>query len=152
MAVPRWLRLPGRAALLLGLGALSTAGARADTPQPPSGGVVPGAQDQQPDSASLLLRVEGGRVYLSEADGEFRELPLGDTPEARRLRQLIEDRGAGGDLRLNPTVLAGGGGAGFYWWSSGGKADKTEAPSKAGKAEKAGSPPKSNQTDAGKKG
>lgn len=140
----RRLRLPGRAALLVGLGALSAAGAQAAAPA--SG---PAA------SGDLLLRSHGGRIYLSEGGGEFRELALGDTAEARHLKRLIEERaapGGGAGLRLDPTMLAGGGGAGFHWWSPADKSDKTDAPGKAGKAGKAGPPPKADTTETGKKG
>ena len=118
----RWLRLPGRVALILGLGALSTAGARADTPD----------AGQQAALGDLQIRSVGGNIYLSEGGQEFRLLRLSDTPAARHLKQLVESRtGPGGtvDLQAKSTVLAGGGGSGFYWW---GGAHKTADPGKAG--------------------
>ena len=55
----KWLRFPSRAGLLLGLGALSIAGARAETaatvPTPPS-----------PTLGGLSIRSEAGRIYVSE--------------------------------------------------------------------------------------
>jgi hypothetical protein len=135
----RRLGTPGRAALLLGLGALAPIGAQAG----------------QAASGDLALRSEGGRIYLSEAGGGFRDLALGDTAEARRLRQLIEERAApNGAVRLRPgpTTLAGGGGAGFHWWSPAEKTDKAAAPGKPGKAGKAAPPPKTDAAEAGKKG
>jgi hypothetical protein len=50
----RWLRLPSRIALILGLGALSTAGASAD------------AQANQTASGGALIRSDGGKIYLSK--------------------------------------------------------------------------------------
>lgn len=103
-------RLPGRIGLLLGLGALSIAGARADTAPPPA-----------PHSATLgrlSIRSEGGRIYVSENGGDFQEVRLGDTPEARRLAELLARRDIGSDkaaAALRPMILAGAGGDGFHW-------------------------------------
>src|SRR4029077_1653398 len=92
------LRLPGRAALILGLGALSTAGARADT------------QVSQPAS----VRSDGGKIYLSEG-GRETELRLGATPQRERLLRLLEEHGSAGvkidsDTRL---IIVRRGGASF---------------------------------------
>ncbi len=145
----RWLRLPGRAALILGLGALSTAGARADTPE----------QAHRTASGDILIRSEGGRIYLSEAGKEFEELRLNDTAEARHLKQLLESRSRAEGapyIRLNSTVLASGGGAGFHWWwrpaAKPGSPPKPDDPSKAGTPPKsAGTPGKTDSTMGGKK-
>lgn len=138
MAIPRslrpWLRLPGRVALILGLGALSTAGARADAPD----------QDHRTASGDVLIRSEGGRIYFSEGGRGFEELRLGNTAEARHLRELVEDHAGGsGALRLNPTILAGGGGSGFHWWTPAGKTeghDKDGASQSGRGSDKAGAP------------
>jgi hypothetical protein len=132
-SVRRWLRLPGRTALILGLGALSTAGAQAKTPD----------QDHRMASGDLLIRSEGAKIYFSEEGKEFQELQLRDTAEARYLRQLIEQNGAAAGpagLRLCPTILAGGGGTGFFW-NPLAKTD-THAPHKADAEEKATTPEK----------
>jgi hypothetical protein len=145
-SVRRWLHLPGRVALILGLGALSTAGARADAPE---GHGRAGVGD-------VLVRSEGGKIYLSQGGEQFQELRLGDTVEARHLRQLLEQNGAAASpagLRLNPTILAGGGGSGFYWWTPAGKKGdpgKASNSDKAGADKKTGSPDRTNT--AGKKG
>jgi hypothetical protein len=146
--VRRWLRLPGRLALLLGLGALSTAGVRADA-----------SENHEPAGrGDVLIRSQGGHIYLSQDGKPFEPLPLSDTEEARRLRQLVEQRGKslGSDrLRLNPTVLAGGGGASIHWW---GPADKTNPPEKTGTPNKgetpkeADKPRNTDSSGAGKKG
>jgi len=106
----RWLRLPSRVALILGLGALPTTGLKADAPE----------QNNPTSFGNVLIRSEGGKIYLSEGGGKFQELQLRDSAEARLLRQLLEQNGtatAPAGLRLNPTILAGGGGAGFFWWN-----------------------------------
>src|SRR5215469_12654517 len=74
-SLSRLLRLPGRIALILGLGALSTAGARADTPE----------QGKLTASGEWSVRCEGGRVFLSEGG---RETELGSlrNPRARSSR------------------------------------------------------------------
>jgi hypothetical protein len=98
-----WWRLPSRIALLLGLGALSVAGARAATTPAQPG--------------ETLVRAAGGSIYLSEGGGAFEELSLADTAQARLLRQLLEGQGTAASesgLRLHPTILAGAGGAGFH--------------------------------------
>lgn len=160
MAIPRslrgWLRLPGRAAVLIGLGALSTAGARADVSD----------QDCRAASGDVLIRSEGGRIYLSEGGSGFEELRLGDTAEARHLRQLLEEHVAGpAGLRLNPTILAGGGGSGYHWWTPGGilggntgSRDKPGITGSGGSSEKSTTPEKASVPrkaepgSAGKKG
>ena len=116
-SLPKWLRLPSRIALLLGLGALSATGAKADT-----GEVHPGHEPARVPQQSvktfgdLLVWSEGERIYVAEPGTEARELPLGDTPETRRVRQLLQRDGA---TRESPRalhdriILVGGGGAGF---------------------------------------
>ena len=109
MAIPhcvhRWLRLPSRIALILGLGALSTAGASAD------------AQANQTASGGALIRGDGGKIYLSEG-GRETELRLTATPQRDRLLRLLEEHGPGGvKLDRDPRlIMSSGGGAGFYWW------------------------------------
>lgn len=109
MAIPhcvhRWLRLPSRIALILGLGALSTAGAPAD------------AQANQTASGDALIRSDGEKIYLSEG-GRETELRLSATPQRDRLLRLLEEHGPGG-VRLDRDprlIMSSGGGSGFYWW------------------------------------
>jgi hypothetical protein len=109
MAIPcsvrKWLRLPGRVALILGLGALSTAGAQADT------------QASQPASGDASVRSDGGKIYLSEG-GRETELRLGATPQRDRLLRLLEEHGSAGvKLDSDPRlIMSGGGGTGFSLW------------------------------------
>ena len=120
----RWLRLPSRIALILGLGALSTAGAPAD------------AQANQRASDDALIRSDGGRIYLSE-DGRETELRLSATPQRDRLLRLLDEHGpAGVKLDRDPRlIMSSGGGAGFYWWGQ-----KKSTPDRAAPAGSAPSP------------
>jgi hypothetical protein len=101
-SVRRWLRLPSRIALILGLGALSTAGAPAD------------AQANQAAPGDALIRSDGGKIYLTERGREI-ELQLGATPQRDRLLRLLEAHGpAGVKLESDPRlIMSGGGGSGF---------------------------------------
>ena len=101
----RWLRLPSRIALILGLGALSTTGASADT------------QANQTVSGGALIRSDGGKIYLLEG-GHETELELSASPQRDRLLRLLEEHGpAGIKLDRDPRlIMSSGGGAGFYWW------------------------------------
>jgi hypothetical protein len=123
MTIPRslhgWLRLPSRIALLLGLGALSAAGARADAPDAkPDGSVGPLYGD-------VLIRSEGGKIFLSERGRDFEELQVKDTAEVRNLKKLLDDH-EGAVVRVNPMMVADSG-AGFMWPTP----EKTSAPDKA---------------------
>src|SRR5207302_5224366 len=83
MRIRGWLRLPSRLALLLGLGALSAAGARADAAEPDPGST------RGTGFGDTLIRSEGGRVFLSEGGGEFRQLQLADNYGTRQLLGLL---------------------------------------------------------------
>lgn len=109
MVIPRsarrWLNLPGRIALILGLGALHTSGAQADTAKNHEGGL-----------GDALIRSEGEKIFLSEG-GRETELRLAATPERDRLLQLLQGYGpAGVKLDSDPRlIMSGGGGSGFTW-------------------------------------
>lgn len=114
------LRLPGRMALLFGLGALSVTGAKANTPatmQPGNDGAV-APQQSAKAVAELLIWRDDGRVYVSESGRPAEELRLGDTAEAALLGQLLDSQNA---TAANPykmrdrIILVGGGGCGFAW-------------------------------------
>jgi hypothetical protein len=115
----KWFGLPSRIALLLGIGAISAASGQADT-MPIDQGEHLTRVPQQSVKTFGELRVwsEEGRIYLSESGGAARELPLGDTAEARLLRQLLERDGAVADapqVLQHRIILVGGGGNGFHW-------------------------------------
>ena len=103
-SLKRWLRLPGRAALILGLGALSTTDARADVPE----------QSGLMAFGDVLIRSQGGKIYLSEG-GRETELGLSATAERARLLRLLDEHGAAGiKLDRDPRlIMSGGGGSGF---------------------------------------
>ena len=113
-----WLRLPSRIALLLGLGALSVSGARAEAAgeaRPDGDGARLPQQSVKP-LADLLIWREDGRIYVSEAGKPAEELHLGNTAEAKLLEQLLEGTTAATPRALNDRIiLVGGGGAGFDW-------------------------------------
>src|SRR5438552_1167255 len=116
----RGRRLPGRLALLLGIGALSTAGAQAET-----------LGDREPTSrGDVLVRSEGQTIYLRE-QGRETELRLSPTPERDRLLRLLEEHGSAG-VKLDPDprlIMSGGGGTGFSWWEP--KKSATDKPAPA---------------------
>src|SRR5262245_8398466 len=108
-SVRRWLRMPSRVALVLGLGALPTAVARADTAE--EGG--------QTACGEVLIRIEGGRIYLTEG-GREAELPLTATPQRDHLLRLLAEHGPG-EVKLDRDprlIMSSGGGSGFYWWGA----------------------------------
>jgi hypothetical protein len=125
----RWLRLPGRVALILGLGTLSTAGARADTLD----------QAHRTSFDDILIRSEGGKIYLTEG-GRESELQLTATPQRDHLLRLLEEHGPGGvKLDRDPRlIMSSGGGSGFYWW--GVKKPTTDKAAPAGSAPPPGTP------------
>jgi hypothetical protein len=109
MAKPRfmlkWLRLPGRVALILGLGALSTATAQADK------------QSGRSAFGDASVRSDGGKIYLTEG-GRETELSLGATPQRDRLLRLLKEHGQAG-IKIDPDprlIMSGGGGTGFSLW------------------------------------
>ena len=108
---------PSRLALLLGMGALSAAtGTNADAL--PADQASPRAQQRLEVAGELLVWTEGGRIYLAELGSATRALEVGETAEARRLQQLLDQAGAtdaASGMRLDRMILAGGGGNGFAW-------------------------------------
>jgi hypothetical protein len=119
-----WWRLPGRLALLMGFGALSATSAEACLTRDAADlrGLATGSAAPQPGGSvthsGSVLRIRGGAIEIAEGGGAFRDLRLGNTTEARHLKQLLQNnsaaRGEGGTW-LEPTILAGSGGSGFHW-------------------------------------
>jgi len=111
------LRLPSRAALLLGLSALSTTGVQADTRQPASASGPESLSQERLASDQLRLWSDGERLYVSER-GATEVFDLGDSAEARHLHRLLQEQGtamASDGMRFDRIILAGGGGDGFHW-------------------------------------
>lgn len=138
LSVRGWLRLPSRIALLLGFGALSAAGAQASTTGIDAGKQAARVPQQSAKSfGELAIWSDGGRIYISEADKPAQELRLGDTPEAHRLRALLEGDGSaakGPQVLLDRIILVGGGGDGFHWApaENGGRSGPPGVPAAAG--------------------
>ena len=109
----KWLHLPSRIALLLGFGALSAAGARADAMLP-----VRAPQQSAKSFGELRIWTEAGRIYAAEIGKEAEEIQFGNTTEAHRLRELLEREGATAKsprVLSDRMILVGGGGCGFDW-------------------------------------
>jgi hypothetical protein len=110
------LRLPSRVALLLGVGALSATGAQAAPGELDRSARIP--QQSAKSFGEVRIWMEAGRIFVSELGKATEELRLGNTPEARRLRALLEQDGAtAASPRILPDrmILVGGGGCGFDW-------------------------------------
>lgn len=148
LPVLKWLRLPSRIALLLGVGALSAAAAKPDAAQArlsPELARVP--QQSAKTFGELRIWSDDGRIYVAEPGKPAEELRLGDTAEARRLRQLLESDGAAADaprVLLDRMILVGGGGDGFHWAPPGrtDSRDRAGGASSTGPADRAGRPGK----------
>lgn len=66
-------------------------------------------------SSQVLLRSEGETVLIAQDGTGFRELRLGDTPEAAHLRQLLRETVSGAGtvaVPVDPFIVANGGGGG----------------------------------------
>jgi hypothetical protein len=142
----KWLSLPSRIALLLGLGALSATGAEAAVAEADLGdGLMRVPQQSAKSFGELRIWSEAGRIYLSEGGKDAQELNLGDTPEARHLRQMLDRDGAAVDaprVLQDRIILVGGGGDGFHWAPAGkaGDPEKVKAPVKAVSPSKSADP------------
>jgi hypothetical protein len=101
--------------LTLGLGALAAAA--------PNGGEAELPLDRVPQQSvkafgEVSIWSERGDIYVSESGTQPQRLSLGDTIEARRLRELLELDGA---TAASPRtlhdriILVGGGGDGLHW-------------------------------------
>jgi len=126
-----WLCLPSRIAMLLGLGALSVAGAKGGVPHPGHDG-APIPQQSAKAFGDLLIWTDKGRIFVSEAGKPAEELRLSGTAEAEALRQLLERQGATlatPHALRDRIILVGAGGSGLHWESQRPDAsNKTPAP------------------------
>jgi len=129
----QWLHLPSRIALLLGVGALTAAAAKPAIAEPDlHEGPVRAPQQSAKSFGEVLIWGEQGRIYFSEGGKAARELHLGDTAEARRLRQLLERDGASANsprVLQYRMILVGGGGQAIHW----GGAPSSSNPDQAGR-------------------
>jgi hypothetical protein len=122
MSFAKWSRFPSRIAVLLGIGALSAAGAQPAVAEPDLGkGPTRVPQQSAKSFGEVLIWSEAGRIYFSESGNEAQELRLGDTPEARRLRDVLQREGAIAEaprVLQHRLVLVGGGGSAVHWGGS----------------------------------
>jgi len=99
------------------------------------GSVFPGATEANVPKADTVdvatLRLDGDKIYLSQGGSAFEELALGDTPEARHLRKLLEDAGSGTISAPVGSFIVANGGSG----ASGNKPSTAESTSGAAKKE-----------------
>jgi len=66
----------------------------------------------------VLIWSEDGRIYFSESGNKAQELRLGDTPQARHLRELLVREGAVAEsprVLQHRLILVGGGGSAIHW-------------------------------------
>lgn len=95
-----WLVRMNRLAACLGIGALFAPVAQA--------GVAPSAADAAAPqghavAGALLVRLEGGQIFVSEGGRPFERLDLKDSTEADHLRALLEEMG--GDKGAVPAHI-----------------------------------------------
>lgn len=148
------LRMPSRIALLLGAGAISAAGAQAAVVEGQSGSKVDRVPLQSAKAfGDVLIWVDAGRVYVAEPGRPAEEVRLGDTAEARLLKQMLDAEGASPESpRAVPhrMILAGSGGMGFHHPSSGAEtappADREPAEGQKNKTETNKSPSQRSRT------
>lgn len=111
-----WLQLPGWGALMVSLGALFATETPPATAAPSPHQDTPGALNERGAATDeVMVRTEGGRIYISEGGRAFEELLLGNTTEAAYLRKLLGNAGAGGasiSVPVGTIIVANGGGQG----------------------------------------
>jgi len=119
MSFAKWLRLPSRIAVLLGMGALSATSAQPARAEPELGkGPMRVPQQSAKSFGEVLIWSEGERIYLCESGNEPRELRLGDTPQAQHLKELLAREGAVAEaprVLQHRLILVGGGGSAIHW-------------------------------------
>jgi hypothetical protein len=106
-------RLPKWGAFALSFGALFAADGRAEKSEYQRLGTnsVPRSVGLQ----AVAMRIEGGKIYISQRGGDFEELPLGDTQQAAHLRELLREAGAAEypvSVPVGSMIVANGGAAG----------------------------------------
>src|SRR4051812_23467286 len=99
-SLPKWLRLPSRVALLLGVGALSATSAQAGTSEFDRSARMP--QQSAKSFGELRIWSEGDRIFVSESGGPAQELLLGESVEARQLKEMLHRDGSSAD---SPRVV-----------------------------------------------
>jgi hypothetical protein len=108
-----WSKLSALGALVLGTSLAQVAQADRAQAQPV---VTPETSQAGATSQNeVAVRMHGDSVYIVQSGGAFEELRLGDTPEARHLRQLLREAGALQQpisIPIGAMIVASGGGSG----------------------------------------
>jgi hypothetical protein len=101
---------------MVGLAALFTAGAQADIAVPSPADGVDGMGPASQELAQILIRQDGGKVYISENGTAYRELALRDTPDGVRLKKLLNELDLGPEPMAVPVgrMIVADGGAGVH--------------------------------------
>ena len=121
MAMARFLQIllaRKPAALLLGIGALFAGNSAADASAVQARGTgAADANQVSPANGTVLIRVEEGKIYISEHGKPFEQLPLSDTAEAEYLKQLLRELAPDGrTVAADSTrISVADGGAGWHW-------------------------------------
>ena len=103
-------------ALIAGICSLAGTGqASAATPHPPADSTP--LHSATPAFGEIKLRLFNNKIYISDQQKAFQELDLGNTPEAKRVRALLNKLlpdGGTVTLPLGPSVVADGGAMGTW--------------------------------------
>ena len=101
---------------MMGLAALFTAGAQADIAKPRPADGVDGMGPTSRELAEVLVRQDGGKLYISEDGTAYRELALRDTPDGVRLKKLLNELDLGPEPMAVPVgrMIVADGGAGVH--------------------------------------
>lgn len=107
----RWQQLSKWGTLVLGVSALVTSFAWPAKAHAPAIGPTSGSEHGA-GLNEVLLRSEGGKLYISERGGPFQELTLGDTPDTAAFRKLLREvAGLDGSVSVpvGSIIVANGG-------------------------------------------
>lgn len=119
----------GRTAFVLGSGALSASLAQADIP---NSAAADGGVSWTTIRGEATLELHEGRIFLIEPGRQAEELFFNDNSKTDRLRQLVEEAGRSGPVRISPLVVADG--AGGVQWVRPKQSDPGSAPANTRKA------------------
>jgi len=103
-------------ALALGFGGLFAADAAAERSELRSFAPgVPSSHHRDVNDGTVLVRLEGGIIFVAEHGGAFEPLALKDTQQAEELRRLLREAGASMQpvsVPIGAMIVANGGAAG----------------------------------------
>jgi len=103
-------------ALALGFGGLFAANAAAERSELRSFATgIPSSQHRDVNDGTVLVRLEGGIIFVAEQGGAFEPLALKDSRQAEELRKLLDGAGAAAQpvsVPIGAMIVANGGAAG----------------------------------------